>query len=59
MELMTVVEVAELFGVARTTIYSWEIKNILKPAMITPTGRKYYNREEVMKLYQSCFKEAE
>ena len=44
-------DIADMFGVSQTTIYNWELKGILKPVLKTPTGRKYFNEDDVKKLF--------
>ena len=56
---ITAREIANLFGVSVTTVYSWEYKGYIKPARVSPSGRKYYSRQEVNKLYQDGQKVAQ
>lgn len=50
---MTSKEVAEEFGVTVTTVYNWCNRGILKPAQITPTGRKIFDEKNIQRLIES------
>lgn len=50
MKMMTVREVAELFNVSLQTVYSWERRGIIKADLRTPTNRRFFSEDQVMKL---------
>lgn len=53
----TAKEIAQKFEVTESTVLNWERKGILKVACRTPTGRKYYAKFDVDKLYRRGFEE--
>lgn len=48
--MLSVSEVAKLFRVSSTTVYSWVRKGILKVDFETPTKRRYFSEEQVQSL---------
>ncbi|EIG6213458.1 helix-turn-helix domain-containing protein [Escherichia coli] len=53
-ELMTVNEVAALFGVTRRTIFRWMNKIKVWPVPVTPVGARIkFIRSEIMAFYYS------
>lgn len=48
--MLSVSEVASLFRVSSTTIYTWVRRGILVADFITPTNRRYFSEEQVQKL---------
>lgn len=45
--MYTTPQFAKKIGVHPQTIRNWEKNNILKPAIISPSGRKYYTQDQV------------
>lgn len=45
--MYTTPQFAKKIGVHPQTIRNWEKNNILKPAVISPSGRKYYTQDQV------------
>ncbi|MBU2010223.1 helix-turn-helix domain-containing protein [Patescibacteria group bacterium] len=47
---LTTKEVAKLFNVTSITIYRWEKKGFIKSHRLNPKGKKFFIREEILKL---------
>lgn len=54
MELLTSRQFADEIGVAHSTLGNWYKKGILKPCLITPSGRKKYSREQVKEYFNEA-----
>ena len=54
--MLSVSEVANRFQVTPHTVRSWEAKGIIKPDWVSPTGRRYYQEENVERLYSRGIK---
>lgn len=56
---LSVSQVAEMFAVNITTIYSWDKKGILKPTWVFPGTKsrrdRFYSEESVKALFESCY----
>lgn len=50
---MTTPQFAKEIGVHLVTVYKWEKAGRLKPHHITPTGRKFYSRQQVEEFFES------
>ncbi len=48
---ITAKEISKLFGVSVTTVYNWEYRGLIKPIRLSPTGRKFFNFDEVQELF--------
>jgi len=44
-------EIAKLFSVRAITIYRWEKQGLIKSYRLNPKGKKFFVREEVLKLF--------
>ena len=57
--MLTIQNVAEMFGVCPTSLHSWERKGILHPDWVSPGDkiqrRYFYSEEKVKTLFESCF----
>ena len=56
--MLSAVEVAKVFNVNPNTVRNWEHKGLIKPDMITPSGRKFYSEEQIKLLSQGGLKVA-
>lgn len=45
--MLTSQEFANAIGVCLVTTYNWEKKGIIKPARVTPSGRRFYTDAQV------------
>lgn len=54
--MLTVNQVAKIFGVTSQTIRSWNGKGILSPTYISPTGRRFYDEDIVNRLKEEGYK---
>lgn len=45
--MLTGAQFANEIGVVSSTLLSYERKGILKPAKVSPTGRKFYSQEQL------------
>lgn len=53
--MMTRNDVAKKFNVSYETIRNWEMKGIIKPESISPTGRRGFNQAEIEDLFNKTF----
>lgn len=51
-DLMTLAEVMELFGVSRYIVCNWISKGRLNAVLVLPSGKRFFDKAEVMKLYE-------
>ena len=49
---LTTNEIAKLFTVKAITIYRWEKQGLIKSRRLNPKGKKFFIKEEVLKLLQ-------
>ena len=50
--MLTTTQFAEAIGVSVPTLYNWQKAGTLIPFKISPTGRRYYTKEQVAKIKQ-------
>lgn len=46
-QFLTMKEMSEALGVSYSTLDNWIRKEIIKPAFINPTGRKFFTQSQV------------
>ena len=48
--MVSVKQISKILGVSVSTIYNWRNKNIISPSYISPTGRIFFDEDEVNNL---------
>ena len=54
--MLTGAQFANEIGVVSSTLLSYERKGILKPAKVSPTGRKFYSQEQLQAFLDQDYK---
>ncbi|MEK7642517.1 MAG: helix-turn-helix domain-containing protein [Patescibacteria group bacterium] len=50
---LTTNEIAKFFNVRAITIYRWEKQGLIKSRRLNPKGKKFFVKEEILKLLQN------